>query len=334
VVLHRDLAVIERVQQLVAEWLAGMGLELKPSKTRITHTLHPHDGNHGFDFLGFRIRQHRVGRNRSGKLVYNGGSILLGYKTIITPSNEALRRHGDAISEVVAAHKAAPQAALISRLNPLIRGWCNYYATVSAKDAFSKMAHITYLKLRSWARFRHHGKSVRWIVSKYWHPERGSWDFSVADGPRLFIHDRTPIVRHVKVQEARSPYDGDWAYWATRLGRHPELPKRVATLLRRQRGKCAHCGLFFTTEDLLEVDHIVPPSFGGDDAYTNLQLLHRHCHDVKSATDGSAHRWPTEVPMSRAKIAGTERRCTRGHASASKRGPPASTTNHHVLHHR
>jgi RNA-directed DNA polymerase len=53
VALHPDLRVIERVQQIAATWLAGMGLELKPSKTRITHTLHQHNGAVGFDFLGF-----------------------------------------------------------------------------------------------------------------------------------------------------------------------------------------------------------------------------------------------------------------------------------------
>ena len=52
VILHHDLAVIERCQQIATEWLAGLGLELKPSKTRITHTLREHAGNLGFDFLG------------------------------------------------------------------------------------------------------------------------------------------------------------------------------------------------------------------------------------------------------------------------------------------
>ena len=42
VVLHPDLTIIERAQQIASDWLAGMGLELKPSKTRITHTLHEH----------------------------------------------------------------------------------------------------------------------------------------------------------------------------------------------------------------------------------------------------------------------------------------------------
>ena len=37
----------------------------------------------------------------------------------------------------------------------------------------------------------------------------------------------------------------------------------------------------------MEIDHIIPKSLGGKDKYTNLQLLHRHCHDKKTATDGS-----------------------------------------------
>ena len=37
----------------------------------------------------------------------------------------------------------------------------------------------------------------------------------------------------------------------------------------------------------LETDHIIPKSLGGDDRLMNLQLLHRHCHDQKTAQDGS-----------------------------------------------
>lgn len=37
----------------------------------------------------------------------------------------------------------------------------------------------------------------------------------------------------------------------------------------------------------MESDHIIPKSLGGDDRLMNLQLLHRHCHDLKTAQDGS-----------------------------------------------
>ena len=79
VVLHPDLSVIEAAQQTITHWLADMGLELKPSKTRITHTLHPHHGQIGFDFLGFHIRQHPVGKTHSGKSGSQYHSRLLGH---------------------------------------------------------------------------------------------------------------------------------------------------------------------------------------------------------------------------------------------------------------
>ena len=65
------------------------------------------------------------------------------------------------------------------------------------------------------------------------------------------------------------------------------MPKRTATLLKKQKGKCAQCGLTFRENDVMEVDHVIPKSQGGKDSYDNRQLLHRHCHDTKTAFDGS-----------------------------------------------
>jgi len=93
----------------------------------------------------------------------------------------------------------------------------------------------------------------------------------------------------VAIKGDKSPYDGDLVYWSSRLGRHPELSKTKATLLKKQKGKCAYCGLYFLDRDLstIEVDHIIPKSLGGKDSYENLQLLHGHCHDKKTKSDGS-----------------------------------------------
>ena len=62
VVMHAELAVIQQCKAALEEWVAGMGLALQPSKTKITHTLEVYDGNVGFDFLGFTVRQYAVDR--------------------------------------------------------------------------------------------------------------------------------------------------------------------------------------------------------------------------------------------------------------------------------
>jgi len=37
--------------------------------------------------------------------------------------------------------------------------------------------------------------------------------------------------------------------------------------------------------DKMEVDHIIPKGQGGSETRDNLQLLHRHCHDKKTARE-------------------------------------------------
>src|SRR5438552_1470705 len=83
------------------------------------------------------------------------------------------------------------------------------------------------------------------------------------------------IGRHTKVETDRSPFDGDVLYWASRLGRHPELPNGKAILLKRQHGRCAWCGrLFQTMDEPTEVDHIQPVARQGASGLANRQLLH------------------------------------------------------------
>ena len=45
--IHKDLNVVKRCRDLISEWLNGMGLQLKPSKTRIAHTLYPEKSEDG-----------------------------------------------------------------------------------------------------------------------------------------------------------------------------------------------------------------------------------------------------------------------------------------------
>jgi CRISPR/Cas system Type II protein with McrA/HNH and RuvC-like nuclease domain len=74
------------------------------------------------------------------------------------------------------------------------------------------------------------------------------------------------------------------------MGRYADLPANKAKLLKQQQGKCSFCGLYFRDGDVLEIDHITPKSQGGRDEYKNMQLLHRHCHDKKTAADNSTAR--------------------------------------------
>ncbi|MEG5171620.1 group II intron reverse transcriptase/maturase [Microcoleus sp. B3-D7] len=290
VILHEDITVVQECKELISEWLKGIGLELKPSKTRTAHTLKEFEGEKsGFDFLGFNIKQVKVGKYRTD---LNTKKEPLGFITLITPSQIKVQEHYKHVAEVIDAHKAAPQSGLIKNLNPIIRGWANYYSTQVSKKIYSHLDFQVYWKLRSWAKRRHPQKTGKWITKKYWQSINGdNWVFATRQEGKNFLrlqkHDATPIKRHVKVKSEASPYDGNLVYWSSRMGEHPEMPKRTASLLKKQNGKCAHCKMYFRDEDVIELDHEIPKSKGGKDSYENWQLLHRHCHDTKTATDGS-----------------------------------------------
>ena len=161
VILHHELEKVQKCQTMVSEWLREYGLELNTEKTSIVHTLKELDGNKpGFDFLGFNIRQYKVGKCNSGKST-NGK--LLGFKTIIKPSDKSVRRHYQKVSDIISRFNAAPQIKLIKELNPIIRGWCNYFKTVCSSETFSKLQSLTYLRIRRWADRRHPNKSKTWV---------------------------------------------------------------------------------------------------------------------------------------------------------------------------
>lgn len=282
VIIHKDLEVIKQCQKIISDWLAEYDLEIKPEKTRIAHTLKTHNGKKpGFDFLGFNIRQYPVGKYHSGK---NHGK-LLGFKTIIKPNDESTKRHYAQLAEVIRKHNTAPQEVLISKLNQIIRGWCNYYKTVCSKETYSTIQNLLFKRLQRWGNRRHSNKGKQWVKDKYWETVgNDNWVFGNGKGYILFKHSQTAIERHVKVKGESSPYDGNRTYWGTRKGKHPELKDSIARLLKKQKGKCNWCGLTFHDEDKMEKDHIIPKALGGS-WKNNIQLIHKHCHDEKTKDD-------------------------------------------------
>ena len=177
-----------------------------------------------------------------------------------------------------------PQAALIRKLNPKIRGWANYYRTWVSQATFGRLDHLIWVKLRRWAYRRHPHTSATWIHNRYWHRRDSREVFATPMTPngqvRLINHNEIPSLFHAKVSGNRSPYDGDWVYGSRRRGHYPTVKTRIATLLKKQHGRCAYCGQYFQHDDQLEVDHS-----NGDrqnSCYNNLQALHGHCHDAKT----------------------------------------------------
>src|SRR5215470_9046175 len=283
VILHRNAETLQALHIRTETWLQRVGLQLKPSKTRIAHTLEPTHEQVSFDFLSFTVRQYRVSPHRSGK---NGAGQPLGFKTLIRPSKTAQRRHLQRTGAVIRRHRGTHQDHLITALGPVITGWSRYYAHVASKATFTQMYHRVHHQLRRWVRWRHPHKGYRWRMARYWHRHHGTLVFGQTRVlPR---HPETPITRHAKVAGRRSPCDGDWTYWGKRLRHYTGLSPRKGKLLTAQAGRCHQCRLYFTSEDQIEVHH--RDGNRANNRFPNLTLLHRHCHDAVHGTHDKSHR--------------------------------------------
>src|SRR6266700_1440239 len=166
VIFHSRLEELLKVSEKVTCWLQDMGLSLSPKKTRITHTLTPYQGQVGFDFLGFTFRQFPVGKTQTGK---DTQGKPLGFKTLIKPSKEGVKRHTLTIKGQLRRLRSASQEEVIKDLNPIIWGWAAYYKTANASRTFKRCDHMLWGQLMCWAIGRHRGKGARWVVEKYWH---------------------------------------------------------------------------------------------------------------------------------------------------------------------
>ncbi len=284
VVLHAEAVEVLTAQQLIATWLQGIGLELKPSKTRLSHTLNEYQGNVGFSLLGVTIRQYPVGRTHSGT-TSNGKP--LGFKTLIKPSKEGVQRHLQALKRILQRSQSLSQEQLIDQLNPVIYGWTLYYRTVVSKKQFTVCDYLLTRMLWQKMTRKHPKKSAKWVKEQYWRTVKGNtWTFATPDESTrqtLRWHAATPIQRHIKVKGPASPFDGNLLYWAKRLKDHPLTKSTLGKLLQKQQGKCRWCELLFWDQDQIEIDHITPKSEGGGEELSNKFALHRHCHDQRHA---------------------------------------------------
>ncbi len=177
-----DQETAEGVKTAIAGFLAERGLELSAEKTLITHI------DEGFDFLGFNLRK------------YDG-------KLIIKPSKASFTHIKERVREIVLSKgKALAQDVLIGRLNPVVRGWCNYFSKVCSKKTFSALHDYIFAVLRRWATRRHSRSNPNWVIGRYWHKvDENNYVFSTETAV-LWSPKEMHIQRHVLVRGRANPY--------------------------------------------------------------------------------------------------------------------------------
>ena len=267
------------VRPLVKGFLKARGLTLSEEKTHITHI------DSGFDFLSQNVRKYR------GKL-------------LTKPSKAAIKAVTATLAEEVRRMHGSSQAVLIHRLNPIIRGWCQYHRHGVSSQTFHYLDYRLWKLIWRWCRREHGNRRYRWLKDRYFRREgKREWVFS-CDTDKGVLRLTRPvdvkIQRHTKIKAAATSYDPKFeAYfedrWLKKQLKTLKGSKKIASLYQSQRGRCALC--YGKLEEDWHAHHILPRHRGGDDRQSNLVLLHATCHRQLHAMGLSVEKPVTEFSV-------------------------------------
>jgi RNA-directed DNA polymerase len=141
VVLCRTESQARAAKRMVEQQLGYLSLSLHPDKTKVVDLW---KGRGSFDFLGCTLRKKR--------------SILRNPRVAYLqrwPSLKAMKRIRTRIHELTDRRRAGAKLRdIIDQLNPVLRGWGNYFRTGNADDKFNQVDHYVHRRLCDWLRRR------------------------------------------------------------------------------------------------------------------------------------------------------------------------------------
>jgi RNA-directed DNA polymerase len=158
VVLCRSQAQAQAALEAVRDILASLGLELHPGKTKVVDL---RDGREGLDFLGCHFHARMSGRLWEQKRIVR-------YYLHRWPSQRAMNRLRDKIRDRTGRNRAGADIRdVIADLNPVLRGWGNYFRTGNAADKFRQADDYVVFRLRR-LMIKKRGRNLRAGQAQAW----------------------------------------------------------------------------------------------------------------------------------------------------------------------
>jgi RNA-directed DNA polymerase len=140
VVLCRSAAQAQASLEAVREILASLGLELHPDKTKVVDL---REGREGLDFLGCHFHARMSGRLWEQKRIIR-------YYLHRWPSQQAMKRLREKVHARTGRNRAGADIRdVIADINPLLRGWGNYFRTGNAAIKFRQADGYVVKRLRT-----------------------------------------------------------------------------------------------------------------------------------------------------------------------------------------
>ena len=136
--------------RIVKAILKELDLELHEQKTRIVDTT---QGNDGFEFLGYYNRQIWSAKRKR-------------YYSQKWPSNKSMKSLRIKIKDFLGRRAILPLSIteVVKRLNPILRGWMNYFKFGNSAKKFSSMDMYVHERVALWWSKKHNKSGRRWVV--------------------------------------------------------------------------------------------------------------------------------------------------------------------------
>lgn len=151
VVMCRTKSACEQAEARIRVILGRLGLELHPDKTRRVEL---YDGKEGFDFLGCHLH-----KRLSGAIWERDRQRL--YFLHRHPSSRSMQRIRRRVKELTPRGRChADLRDVIADLNPVLRGWGNYFRTGNAARRFNQVDTYVWLRLQA-LRVKRQGRDLR-----------------------------------------------------------------------------------------------------------------------------------------------------------------------------
>lgn len=270
VILAASKEECSQAHSIIEKWLAIRGLEFAPEKVHITHL------RDGIKFLGCKIRLYG---NEQPRL-------------LITPHPDKVSAFRNRLREIWLKNKGKAPQMVIKELNPIIRGWANYYRPFVSSKIFAGLDHFMWHRSWRYAKRRHPQKNHHWIAERYFSdkegPSQNQWRFFglSKESQKLFLLRFSDFkIRRLMVRNRMCPDDCSLegrAYWEKRMAnkQHIKWSGREGMLLlaKKHFHICPICGDSLYNNEELHKHHIKAKKAGGRDSYSNLVLVHELCH--------------------------------------------------------
>jgi RNA-directed DNA polymerase len=312
IVVVNDKEQAKMISHKIDTFLKERGLNKNPVKSKVFKW----ENNAKFDYLGFtfhyilgkRFSKVTMQRKHNKNFVRNG--------LYVYPSKIMVQFFKNKIKETIKSNLNVSPYRLVNILNPIIRGWGNYFG-IGTLRIFSRLDHYIWYRIWRYLRRKYKKVSIKNLVSRYFQgvhtPSGRTWQFhgtfnsvnkdtmkrkgSVAwilllsqlNKPvpaQMFSPSKTLVKSTYYVDD--SLFD-EYNVKVVKLRSKEKSVDRWSLLYKRQEGLCCVCGqsLGYLISENLEIHHSkrVSQLDVGDFSLkdiNNLQLVHKSCHKTTS----------------------------------------------------